>query len=47
MKILPSPLNGVILEGVGVDGAHHLRVVAGVDHDVARDVGDAARNILK
>ena len=47
MKTLPSPLNGVILKGIGVDSTHHLRVVARVDHDVARNVGDAERNILK
>jgi hypothetical protein len=39
--VLPCPLNSVILEGVGVDGANHLRVVTGVDHDVARDIGNA------
>jgi hypothetical protein len=43
-SIVPCPLNGVLLDGVCVDGADHLGVVAGVDHGVAGDVGNAKKN---
>jgi hypothetical protein len=38
---LPGPLNGVILDGVGVDGANHFGVVSRTDHHVTRYISDA------
>ena len=37
----PDPLHGVLLDGVGVDGADHLSVVSRTDHHVTRDIRDA------
>jgi hypothetical protein len=38
---LPGPLNGVILDGVGVDGADHFGVVSRTDHHVTSYISDA------
>ena len=38
---LPGPLNGVILDGVGVDGANHFGVISRTDHHVTSYISDA------
>jgi hypothetical protein len=40
-NFIPGPLNGVILDGVGIDGTDHLSVVSRTDHHVTRDIRDA------
>ena len=37
----PDPLHGVLLDGVGVDGADHFGVLTRAHHHIGGDVGDA------